>query len=119
MLTVTKIFTFDAAHHLPFHGGKCANVHGHTYKLEVSVTGPVNLSGMVVDFGVLKEEVNVVLEQYDHHDLNELVSNPTAENLLHRLYKDLEYRFALMSLPKISKLRLWETPTCYVEESYE
>lgn len=118
MISITKIFTFDAAHKLPDYVGKCANLHGHTYKLEVTVTGPLK-DGMVVDFGDLKKVVNNVLRHYDHAYLNDLVLNPTAENLLFRLHKEIDYELSISGLPGLlSTLRLWETPTSYAEETY-
>ena len=50
--SVTRCFTFEAAHQLPWHPGKCRNLHGHGYRLEVTVEGPVNDDGMVLDFAV-------------------------------------------------------------------
>jgi len=70
---VCKIFTFDAAHQLEGHKGKCANVHGHTYKLEVIVSGvPITeedpaQEGFVMDFGDIKEAVkSKIVDVLDH-----------------------------------------------------
>lgn len=65
--TVSKTFEFSAAHILPNHPGKCKNLHGHNYKVEVKLTGPLNEeTGMVIDFGDLKETVNHYIDQMDH-----------------------------------------------------
>ena len=75
-MRIGKIFTFDAAHHLPKHIGQCKNLHGHTYKLEVEIIGDITLKehstidGMVMDFGELKRIVNhSVVDPLDHRDL--------------------------------------------------
>ena len=53
MISVTKVFTFDSAHNLINYEGACRNLHGHTYKLEVTVCGDINEMGMVCDFSEL------------------------------------------------------------------
>lgn len=79
---ITKCFTFDAAHALTRYYGKCENLHGHTYRLEVTVEGPVRDNGMVVDFLLLKRVVKrQVLDQLDHQNLNDHFDNPSAENI--------------------------------------
>ena len=74
MITVIKQFTFDAAHRLPNHKGKCKQMHGHTYKLEIGVTGNIQpATGMVVDFGDLKKIIQKqVIDLLDHQLLNEV-----------------------------------------------
>lgn len=111
MITVTKIFTFDSAHHLPFHKGKCKNLHGHTYKLEVTVCGRPDENGMLIDFGDLKKIVSEkIIEKYDHKNLNEFFEHPTAEIMVGSIALELAE-----TIPGISKVRLWETPTSYAE----
>ncbi|HMR01716.1 MAG TPA: 6-carboxytetrahydropterin synthase QueD [Candidatus Gracilibacteria bacterium] len=81
-MLVTKIFTFDAAHQLTNYYGKCERVHGHTYTLEVTLEGDVHSNGMVIDFVLLKRIVKrQVLERLDHHFLNDVLENPSAERL--------------------------------------
>jgi 6-pyruvoyl tetrahydropterin synthase/QueD family protein len=65
---VVKEFTFEAAHILPKHPGKCSRLHGHSWKLRVGVSGPINLeTGMVVDYVDLKSLVNtLIVERLDH-----------------------------------------------------
>ena len=84
---VTKIFKFEACHYLPHYVGKCHNLHGHSYKLEVTVTGPLitegEKTGMIIDFGDLKSIVKkLVVDKYDHSNLNEFFKDPTAENMV-------------------------------------
>lgn len=118
---VTKIFHFESAHHLPGHQGKCAHLHGHSYRLEVSIRGPLkdmpgaSDHGMVMDFSDLSALVrHSVLERLDHRDLNEATGiHTTAENLAHWIWSTLiQY-----GLPEalLYRLRLWETESGYVE----
>lgn len=112
-MKVVKKFTFDSAHYLPNYVGKCKQMHGHTYTLEVIVSGSVNPdTGMVMDFFDIDYLVKgKVLPQLDHHCLNDVVQNPTVENvaiyILNLLKKDIS-GFEI-------GIRLWETQTGYVE----
>ena len=77
---VTRSFAFEAAHHLPWHPGRCQRLHGHHYRLEVTVEGPVDEHGVVMDFDDLRAVVErEVVGRYDHRLLNDLLDNPTAE----------------------------------------
>lgn len=79
---MTKTFGFEAAHVLPWHPGKCARMHGHSYRLEVTVSGAVDDRGVVVEFGDLSAVVQrAVVDRCDHRVLNDLDDNPTAERL--------------------------------------
>ena len=79
---VLKEFEFDAAHYLPEYNGKCERLHGHTYKLVVKVEGTPDKEGMVIDFirlkNIVKEEV---LSKLDHACLNDILKQPSAENI--------------------------------------
>lgn len=136
---ITKIFTFDSAHTLRHHDGKCRNLHGHTYKLEVTLEGvPQTVdgsnpqSGMILDFGILKEIVRErVLDELDHTDLDGVVNYSTAELLAAYIFCALDSHIAEravlaqvaqvdMFLPpipptRVYRIRLWETPTSYAE----
>lgn len=108
---VTRSFAFEAAHHLPWHEGKCRRPHGHSYRLEVCVEGPLDERGVVVDFEDLAAVVErEVVSRYDHRDLNELLDNPTAELLAQEVWKRLEAAGV-----RLARLRLWETAACSVE----
>lgn len=118
--TVTKIFEFEAGHHLPHYDGACHNVHGHSYKLEVTVGGSLKevgpKQGMIMDFKDLKQLVeDKVISKYDHSDLNKFFSNPTAEIIVSKIASDI-----LAELPKdvyLFSCKLWETSTSYAEWS--
>ena len=108
---VTRSFTFEAAHRLPWHAGRCRELHGHGYRLEVTVEGPLDANGVVVDFDDVKAVVQrEVVDSYDHAYLNDLLDNPTAELVAADAWKRLE---AAGMRP--ARLRLWETPTSSVE----
>jgi len=120
MLAIGKIFTFHAAHMLPNHTEECNNLHGHTYKLEIVISGLVcqneNSSsyGMIIDFSDLKYVVEEkIIRKYDHSFLNNFVENPTAENLLLKICEVL-YPYFRENI-KLEKVRLWETETSYAE----
>ena len=110
-MKVVKKFTFDSAHYLPNYVGKCKQLHGHTYTLEVIVDGAVNQdTGMVVDFHDIDFFVkSKILPELDHHCLNDVVVNPTAENVAVYRARKLKIKF------KSVGIRLWETQTAYVE----
>ena len=108
---ISKEFTFAAAHALPFHKGKCRFLHGHEWKLKVSISGPINSTGMIMDFSDLKNIVEkTIIDQMDHAYINALLFNPTAENLCVYIWNKLQYEGELKG---ISKITLWETPTSH------
>jgi 6-pyruvoyltetrahydropterin/6-carboxytetrahydropterin synthase len=109
--SVTCTFTFEAAHRLTWHPGKCRNLHGHSYRLDVTVEGPLDGNGVVIDFDLLTEVVErEVIDLWDHRDLNEFLDNPTAELLAHRAWQLLTAAGV-----DLAALRLWETVDSSVE----
>ncbi len=109
--SVTCTFTFEAAHRLEWHPGRCRNLHGHSYRLDVSVSGPLDANGVVIDFDELSNVVTrQVIERWDHQYLNELIDNPTAELLAHEAWRLLSSAGL-----DVTAVRLWETPTCWVD----
>jgi 6-pyruvoyltetrahydropterin/6-carboxytetrahydropterin synthase len=126
-VSVTKIVTFDSAHYLPGYEGKCANMHGHTYKLEVTVEhddgGNIHSGsqeGMVIDFSDFKDMLNrIVVEPMDHKVLNEVLPyRPTAEYMAKDIMWQIERALESTGLV-CKKVRLWETPTSYAEAYHE
>jgi len=104
-------FIFDAAHILPGYKGKCAQVHGHTYTLEVVVEGGVKKDGMVIDFATLQDIVETeVIKHLDHQMLNDHIENPTAEHLVEWIYQRLKGKLSVYSI------KLWEGPGKWVEK---
>lgn len=108
---VTRAGSFEAAHRLPWHPGKCRELHGHHYRFEIAVEGPVGPDGVVVDFDELATTVaGRIVARYDHRYLNDLLDNPTAELLAAEIWKTLEADGL-----SLARLRLWETPDSSVE----
>jgi 6-pyruvoyltetrahydropterin/6-carboxytetrahydropterin synthase len=99
----------DAAHCLPEHK-TCGVMHGHTYRVEVTVEGEKKSNGMVIDFVKLRRIVKNVLKKYDHKVLNDLMEYPTCENfcehLCKKLEKELDFPFTL---------RVWEGKGKWIE----
>jgi 6-pyruvoyltetrahydropterin/6-carboxytetrahydropterin synthase len=96
---------------LPFHPGKCARMHGHSYRLEVAVRGPIQARGaargMVEDFDRIERAVrDRILDVLDHQHLNDFIENPTVENIVLWIWRRLE-----QSLVRLDELVLWETQT--------
>ena len=104
-------FYFAAAHRLPRYEGPCFRLHGHNYKFFVTVEGEVDPStGMIADFGVIKDLVGeVILSKADHRNLNDVLDNPTAENIARWIWEVLAPR-----LPGLCEVRLFEIPGCCV-----
>jgi 6-pyruvoyltetrahydropterin/6-carboxytetrahydropterin synthase len=100
-------FYFAAAHRLPRYEGPCFRMHGHNYKFFVAVEGEVDpRSGMIADFGVLKQVVQEhVLSRADHRNLNDILDNPTAENIARWIWEALAPH-----LPGLCEVRLYEIP---------
>ena len=114
-VSITKVFTFDSAHHLNDYEGKCKNIHGHTYKLEVTVRGEVDKSGLVLDFHDLNDIVeDEVLSQVDHKYLNDVFTfNPTCELLGIWIWEEVAKKIAKTGCT-LEKIVLWETPTSFI-----
>ncbi len=110
-MQIRKHFRFEAAHVLPYHPGKCARLHGHSYRLEVAIRGPLHADGpargMIEDFDTVKRIVRTeVIDVLDHQSLNELIENPTAEQIAMWIWHRLEAQ-----LPGLDEVTLWETAT--------
>jgi 6-pyruvoyltetrahydropterin/6-carboxytetrahydropterin synthase len=109
--SVTRSFSFEAAHQLPWHSGACQRLHGHGYRLEVTVEGPLNEHGIVTDFSDVAAVVErEVIARFDHQYLNDLLDNPTAELIAHDVWKRIEAAGLA-----VSRIRLWETANSMVE----
>lgn len=109
-MQIRKSFRFEAAHVLPSHPGKCARMHGHSYRLDVTISGPLHKDGpargMVEDFDALEALVRAeAIDTLDHRTLNDVTENPTAEEIVLWIWQHLE-----PALPGLDELVLWETP---------
>ena len=107
-MDIFKVFTFEAAHMLPQvpEGHKCKRLHGHSFRAEIHVTGPVEEKGWVVDFAEIKEAWQPMHGVLDHHSLNAVkgLENPTSENIARWIWVRLK-----PDLPGLSKIVLHET----------
>lgn len=106
-----KLFTIEAAHLLPQlpEGHKCRRLHGHSFRIEAHITGPVTQPlGWVRDFADIGQAFRPIYEQLDHHYLNEIegLENPTSENLARWIWQRLK-----PALPELSQIVVRETCT--------
>lgn len=112
-MKVGKEFTFDSAHFLPRYHGECERLHGHTYRLRVTVEGPVDKDGLVIDFAILKRVVkSEVLDKLDHRLINDVIRVASCENIARWIWKKLKAGKALRGV-RLSEIKLWESPTSF------
>ncbi len=109
-LRIGREFVFDAAHYTVSAGGSpCEELHGHTYRLEVTVAGKVRENGMVMDFSDLKTVVEGIIKHLDHTNLNNILDNPTTENLVLWIYQKLKQALNKHGRDDLSiSIKLWE-----------
>jgi 6-pyruvoyltetrahydropterin/6-carboxytetrahydropterin synthase len=110
-MEIFKVFQIEAAHRLPNVpvGHKCARLHGHSFRIEVHVSGAVNdETGWFMDFADLKAAFQPLYDRLDHHYMNDIegLENPTSENLARWIWDHLQ-----PSLPGLSAIVIWETCT--------
>lgn len=106
-----KEFGFESAHSLPNvpEGHKCARMHGHSFRVRVSIEGPVgDESGWVMDFADLKESVQPTIDALDHRVLNDIegLDNPTSEVLARWIWDRIS-----SELPSLAAVEVRETCT--------
>lgn len=107
---------FASAHYLRGYQGPCQRMHGHTWRLEVTVSSQsVNELGMVVDFKELKSRLATIVATLDHGCLNDLPNfqniNPTSENLARYVYQEFSRQLTGV---RVKQVRLWESDTSSV-----
>ena len=116
MFEVSAQQTFAAGHALRNYHGKCENVHGHNYRVQVTVEGErLNEAGLVVDFVELKRLMGRVIERLDHQFLNDVapfdILNPSAENLAKYFWDEISRDLKGDVPVRVSEVRVWETDT--------
>jgi len=117
MFQVSVEETFSAGHALRGYKGKCENVHGHNYRVRVTLEGPqLDSVGLLVDFTQLKKVIREIMGRLDHQFMNDLepftTVNPSAENVAKYFYDEVTRK--LKDLPpgaRVTDVLLWETDT--------
>jgi 6-pyruvoyltetrahydropterin/6-carboxytetrahydropterin synthase len=118
MYEVTIIKSFSSAHLLSQIGGKCEELHGHNFRVEVTVAAPdLNEAGLLIDFREVKKWLGTILEQMDHKHLNELTHfagiNPSAENIAKYIYNQMKAKVK-ESHVLIAQVKIWESENAAV-----
>ena len=141
-MDLTKVFRFEASHSLPDYHGAQEHLHGHSYKLEVTVSGDVQPDGMILDFMILNAVVQrKILKKLNHRYLNDLLKNPSAEHVAKWIWDELSpLSFVLEeeaddphlpeeiqhilgdrrgvksvnTLVRLKRVKLWEGPDVYI-----
>ncbi len=118
MFEVAVQETFAAGHALRGYKGKCENVHGHNYRVEITMEGErLDAIGLLVDFAEVKKLIRKVVARLDHQFINDLepfnTLNPSAENLAKYFYDEVSGGLAGAGSVRVEKVKLWETDTTY------
>lgn len=119
MYEISVSAAFEAAHFISGYDGKCARLHGHNWTVEAIIRGQeTDKLGMLVDFKILKAELNKVLNEFDHRYLNELETfareNPTAENIARKVFERLAASEIFSGSMKLHAVKVCETPNSCV-----
>lgn len=116
--TISRSYTFEAAHYLPnlppMH--KCRRMHGHSYKVEIRISGPVDEAGLVrgVEFGAMDLVMDDIIIKVDHHLWNDKMEQPTVENIA-AWFADLLSKPQTLNVPLT--VRVYEGPRSWAEVS--
>lgn len=111
---------FDAAHYLRAYGGKCENLHGHRFKVVITVrASKLNEAGLAYDFVELRRHLREILDSFDHTCLNDVSPfdniNPSSENIATTIYERLKLLLSLGAV-SLTSVEVWESPhsrVCY------
>jgi 6-pyruvoyltetrahydropterin/6-carboxytetrahydropterin synthase len=138
LTTIAKDFNWEMGHRLPYHEAGCRNIHGHSYKMRVELTGTLDDQGMLMDYGIMKKLIDPLVERFDHAfacdhkdtamldffknnvlKVQILPFYTTAENLAHFFLQEI--RALLKDQKNITRItvRLQETERTFAEISVE
>lgn len=112
MFELTISGQFSGAHRLRNYKGKCEKLHGHNWRVDITVSGKLDRkTGMVIDFGILKTELEKVLSKFDHNYLNDLdyfkKANPSSENAAYYIFKEMKIALKRYNV-NVKKITVWE-----------
>ncbi len=117
MFEITVEDSFAAGHALRHYRGKCENVHGHNYKVRITLAGERLENGLLYDFKDVKAVLGELIDRLDHQYLNDLEPfkelNPSAENMAKYFYDEATARLrqATDGRVRVQQIRIWETDT--------
>jgi len=136
-MKISKEFKWEMGHRLPFHAGKCKNIHGHTYKMRVEIEGDLDENGMVMDYYDVSEIISPIVDELDHSFMvretdKEIIDfldklnskkvvvpfETTAENITLHLLEKIKKRINSDRIKRI-KVRVYETEKTYAEDEIE
>jgi 6-pyruvoyltetrahydropterin/6-carboxytetrahydropterin synthase len=114
MFEVSVEQTFAAGHALRNYKGRCENVHGHNFKVQVVIEGEeLDETGLLVDFLDVKAAMQKIIDRLDHVFLNDIapfdVKNPSAENIAEYFYQEMTQSLGAGVPVRIREVRIWET----------
>ena len=113
MYKLNVISDFSAAHHLQDYDGKCRNLHGHNWKVRVSVLcEKIDKIGLTIDYGIVKKYLKQIMEKLDHSYLNELKffanKNPTSENIAKFIFTEMKNKITNETC-RMAEVEIWES----------
>jgi 6-pyruvoyltetrahydropterin/6-carboxytetrahydropterin synthase len=116
MFEVSVEETFAAGHALRNYRGKCENMHGHNYRVQLTFSGAeLDTIGLLIDFVAVKKLMQTVVDRLDHQYLNDLAPfdalNPSAENMAKYFYDEVSRGLGQATPVKLGQVRVWETDT--------
>jgi 6-pyruvoyltetrahydropterin/6-carboxytetrahydropterin synthase len=116
MFEISVEETFAAGHSLRNYHGKCEKLHGHNYKVRVTIEGKtLNEAGLLVDFVEVKRLLHGILDRLDHEFLNDIPPfdklNPSAENMAKYFYDELSSKLDAEPGTRVASVKIWETDT--------
>ncbi len=133
-MKISKEFKWEMGHRLPFHSGKCKNIHGHTYKMRVEIEGDLDDNGMVMDYYDVSSVILPIIDEFDHSfmvkendtDVIEFLIKlgskkvvvpfeTTAENITLHMLKKIKEKISSERIKRI-KVRVYETEKTYAED---
>ncbi|MGH2574235.1 MAG: 6-pyruvoyl trahydropterin synthase family protein [Ignavibacteria bacterium] len=139
-MKIAKEFRWEMGHRLPFHKGLCRNVHGHSYKMVVEITGEVNKKGMIIDFYDLGKIAKPIISKYDHaflcwendkplkrfliqNNMKRVIVNyhSTVENICSDFLKNIYSKIKKIKGNNLRQLsvKIFETPNSFAEKTIE